>query len=59
MCKALENLEKKGREDMLRDLVAKKLQKGKSIEEIADALEQEYSVIQEIVDGLKTTTTTE
>ena len=69
MCKALEELEQRGiskgikqgikqgisegREEMLRDLVEKKLQKGKSVEEIADALEQEYSVIQRIVDELK------
>lgn len=57
MCKALEELEQqgisKGREEMLRDLVEKKLHKGKSIEEIADELEQECSVIQKIVDELE------
>jgi len=65
MCKALEELEQqginkgiskgisKGREEMLRDLVEKKLHKGKNIEEIADELEQECSVIQKIVDELE------
>lgn len=57
MCKALENLEKKGKEELLRDLVKKKLQKEKNIEEIADALEQEPSTIQKIIDELKTTET--
>ena len=38
---------------MLRDLVEKKLHKGKNIEEIADELEQECSVIQKIVDELE------
>lgn len=65
ICKALEELEQqginkgiskgisKGREEMLRDLVEKKLHKGKNIEEIADELEQECSVIQKIVDELE------
>ena len=39
----------KGREEKLRELVQRKLSKGKTIPEIADELEEEISVIEQIV----------
>ena len=60
MCKALDDLyqegvekgiEKgieKGRAEMLRDFVFRKIQKGNTIEEIADMLEESVDVVKEI-----------
>lgn len=39
------------REEFLRDLIKKKLDKGKSIPEIAEDLEEEISVIQRLIDN--------
>lgn len=41
----------KGREDMLREQVQKKLSKGKSISVIAEELEEEPQIIEQIVSG--------
>lgn len=53
MCKALEDLyregEEKGRENALRGIIEKKLEKGYSISEIADILEEDESVIKSII----------
>ena len=38
-----------GARNKLKDLIKKKLEKGKSIEEIADALEETEAVIQELI----------
>lgn len=65
MCKALEELEQKGREEgyisgietgkkeLLRQQVEKKLSKGKNVEKIADELEEEVSVIRKIIEDLQ------
>lgn len=39
----------KGREDKLRELVQRKLSKGKTISEIADELDEEISIIEQII----------
>ena len=53
MCKALEDLYNdgrlEGRLEGLTELIAKKLAKGKSIEEIADALEESVDTIESII----------
>lgn len=58
MCKALEDLYQdgvnEGRDDKLKELVAKKLAKNKSVEVIAAELEEDISVIEDIVQGLGT-----
>lgn len=65
MCKALEELEQKGRKEgyisgieigkkeLLRQKVEKKLSKGKNVEKIADELEEEVSVIRKIIEDLQ------
>ena len=57
MCKALEDLYQdgvnEGRDDKLKELVAKKLAKNKTVEVIANELEEDISIIDEIVQGLK------
>ena len=40
---------KEGRKDIIHELVQKKLKKGKTLEEIADALEETVDVIQKII----------
>ena len=45
--------EKRGEEKKLYSLVEKKLARGKSAEEIADALEEDLSVVQRIISELK------
>lgn len=40
-----------GREDCLRELINKKLDKGKTVPEIAEELEEEISVIQQLIDN--------
>ena len=49
MTKGKEEGRKEGRKDVIRELVQKKLKKGKSLEEIADALEETVDVIQKII----------
>lgn len=61
MCKALQELEqrgietglKAGKRELLRQKVAKKLAKGKSLEVIADELEEDTVTIQTIVDEIQ------
>lgn len=57
MCKALEDLyqegREEGREDKVKELVQKKLAKGKSANEIAEALEEDVEVIMHLIEGLK------
>lgn len=52
MCKALDDLYQegveKGRAEALRDFVFRKLQKGNTIEEIVDILEESVDVVKEI-----------
>lgn len=43
----------KGEQNKLVNLVQKKLAKGKSVEEIADALEESVDTIQSIIDSLQ------
>ena len=50
---AFEEGEQAGKEKVLKDLIQKKLSKGKSIKEIADSLREDISVIQEIVNNLQ------
>lgn len=53
MCKALEELEQQciesGKKEMVRQLIRKKLDKGKNIAEIADDLEEDESTIEQIL----------
>ena len=42
-----------GRKDHLRELVQKKLNKGLSLEEIADMLEEDVEVLQELAEELQ------
>jgi len=42
----------KGHDEKLFELVGKKLSKGKTVEEIADALEESVETIEEIITGL-------
>ena len=44
---------KSGKKELLRQKIEKKLAKGKSIEVIADELEEEVAAIQKIIDGIK------
>ena len=61
MCKALQELEQRGVEagresgekGLVKKLVKKKLAKGKSVEVIADELEEEVSAIQRVIDEIK------
>ena len=41
-----------GGENKVKELVKRKLQKGKSVEEIADALEEDVAVIQRLIDTM-------
>ena len=43
---------RQAKHEMLIELVQKKLAKGKSVEEIADALEESIETIQDIIDSL-------
>ena len=49
MCKALEDLYNDGKLDKIIDLITKKLAKGKTIAEIADALEETEDTIERII----------
>lgn len=49
MCKALEDLYNEGKIDKITELVTKKLAKGKTIAEIADALEETEETIERII----------
>lgn len=42
--------EEQGRQNLLKDLILKKLDKGKSVEQIADELEQDIEIIQKIIE---------
>ena len=61
MRKALQELEQRGVEagrefgekGLVKNLVKKKLAKGKSVEVIADELEEEVSAIQRVIDEIK------
>ena len=46
---------KLGREELLKQMVEKKLAKGKSVEVIADECEEEVSVIQALINKIRTT----
>ena len=43
----------KGREQILMHLIEKKLEKGMSVSEIADALEEMEEVVYRMIDGMK------
>ena len=43
----------KGREQILMHLIEKKLEKGMSVSEIADALEETEEVVYRMIDGMK------
>ena len=45
--------ERAGEKNKLKELIRKKLAKGKSVSEIADVLEEEEKTIQELIDELK------
>ena len=49
----IRSAEKRGRETLLKQLVEKKLSKGKSLEVIADELEEEVATIQKIVEEIQ------
>ena len=51
--RALEAGRKEGKKELLRQQIEKKLAKGKSIEVIADELEEEVASIQQIIDEIK------
>lgn len=53
VCKGLIGMMENARMEERTDLVKKKLARGCSVEQIADALEQSVESIQEIIDGLK------
>ena len=57
MCKALEALERRGFEsgkrELLKQMIEKKLAKGKSIVIIANELEENPEVIQKIIDEIR------
>lgn len=52
MCKALEDLKLEGGTDKLKEQIRKKIDKGNTIAEIADALEEEESVIEQLIKEL-------
>jgi len=58
MCKAIDDMLKerweKGKKDQLKQLIEKKLAKGKSVEVIADELEEEREVIEKLIAEMKT-----
>ena len=49
MCKALEELKQEGAREKLKQIIRKKLAKGNTVKEIADALEENENVIQELI----------
>lgn len=49
MCKALEELKQEGAREKLKQIIRKKLAKGRTVKEIADALEENENVIQELI----------
>jgi len=57
MCKAIDDMLKdsreKGRNDCLKLRIKKKLAKGKSVEVIADELEEEREVIEKLIAEMK------
>lgn len=53
MCKALEDLYQEGREDKVKEQIRKKLVKGKTPEEIAEALEEDVEVIERLIGEMK------
>ena len=59
MCRRTWNTERdgkrieKGREQILMHLIEKKLEKGMSVSEIADALEETEEVVYRMIDGMK------
>lgn len=63
MCKALEALEQRGfesgKKEVLKEKIEKKLAKGKTIAIIADELEEEPEVIQQIISEIKESTVEE
>lgn len=63
MCKALEALEQRGfesgKKELLKEKIEKKLAKGKTIAIIADELEEEPEVIQQIISEIKESTVEE
>ena len=58
MCNLSDGIEERameaGKKELLRQKIQKKLAKGKSIEVIADELEEEVSSIQELLNEMKT-----
>ena len=53
MEKGIEKGIEKGREQILMHLIEKKLEKGMSVSEIADALEETEEVVYRMIDGMK------
>ena len=57
MCNLSEGIEERamesGKKELLKQLVEKKLAKGKSVEVIADELEEEVSAIQPVIDEIR------
>ena len=51
--KGMEKGIEKGREQILMHLIEKKLEKGMSVSEIADALEETEEVVYRMIDGMK------
>lgn len=51
--KGMEKGIEKGREQILMHLIEKKLEKGMSVSEIADALEETEEVVCRMIDGMK------
>ena len=49
MCKALEELKQEGAREKLKQIIRKKLAKGSTVKEMADALEENENVIQELI----------
>ena len=54
MCKAIDDMIKEGVEKKLKQLIKKKLAKGKSVEVIADELDEEREVIEKLIAEMKT-----
>ena len=52
MCKALEDIKQEGRESAIKDLIQKKIAKGKTVSEIAEALEEDESTIEALMKEL-------
>ncbi|HIS07515.1 MAG TPA: hypothetical protein IAC99_07595 [Candidatus Choladocola avistercoris] len=52
MCKALEDIYEDGKIEKLKELISKKLQKGKSLETIAEELEESVETISRLAKEL-------